>query len=67
MKTELIDVIYISVALCMYINACLCCYCVLGLGSFLSSTGSTDADDAFVDRYDCMGYGSDVEEWTDDD
>ena len=51
----------------MYINVCLCCYCVLGLGSFLSSTGFADADDAFVDRYDRMGYGSDVEEWTDDD
>ena len=52
----------------MYMNACLCCYCVLGLGSFLSSTGSAAAaDDTFIDRYDCMGYGSDVEEWTDDD
>ena len=51
----------------MYINACLCCYCVLGLGSFLFSTGAATADDAFIDRYDCMGYGSDIEEWTSDD
>ena len=58
---------YISVALCMYTNACLCCYCVLGFGSLFSPIGFADADDAFVDRYDCMGYGSNVEEWTDDD
>ena len=24
-------------------------------------------DDAFVDRYDCIDYGSDIKEWTDDD
>ena len=32
----------------MYTNACLCCYCVLGFGSLFSSTGSADADDAFL-------------------
>ena len=51
----------------MYMNTCLCCYCVLGFGSLFSPTGSADADDAFVHRYDRMGYGLDVEEWTDDD
>ena len=51
----------------MYTNACLCYYYVLGFGSLFSPTGYTDADYAFVDRYDCMGYGSNVEEWTDDD
>ena len=50
----------------MYTNACLCCYCVLGLGSFISSTGYA-ADDAFIDRYDCMGYGYDSDEGTSDD
>ena len=50
----------------MYTNAFLCYYCVLDFGSLVSPTGSAYADDAFVDRYDCMGYGSDVEEWTDD-
>ena len=54
--------IYISVALCMYMNACLCCYCVLGFDSLFFLIGSTDADDAFVDRYDCTRYGSDIEE-----
>ena len=29
----------IHVALCMLIDACLCCCCVLGFGSSLSSTG----------------------------
>ena len=49
-------------------NACLCCYCVLGFGSFLSSTGyAAVADDACIDRYDCMGYGYDSDEWTNDD
>ena len=51
----------------MYMNACLCCYCVLGFGSLFSSTGSADTDDAFMDRYDCMGYWSDIKEWTSDD
>ena len=51
----------------MYTNACLCCYCVLGLGSFLSSTGHAAVDDAFIDRYDCMGYGYDSDEGTNDD
>ena len=50
----------------MYTSACLCCYCVLGFDSLFSPTGSADADDAFVDRYVCMGYRLDVEEWTDD-
>ena len=56
---------YMYVALCMTMNACLCCYCVLGLSSLFSLTG--DDDGAFMDRYDCMGYGYDSDEWTDDD
>ena len=31
------------------------------------STGHADADAAFVDRYDCMGYGYDSDERTSDD
>ena len=54
-------------SVCMPINACLCCYCVLGFGSFHSSTGDAADDDAFFDRYDCMGYGYDSDERTSDD
>ena len=52
----------------MYVHECLSVLLLCtGLRLTLSPTGSADADDAFVDHYDCMGYGSDVEEWTDDD
>ena len=52
----------------MPINACLCGYCVLGFDSFHSSTGhAADDDDAFIDRYDCIGYGYDSDERTSDD
>ena len=51
----------------MYTNACRCCYYVLGLGSILSLTGHAVADDAFIDRADCMGYEYDSDEGTSDD
>ena len=57
----------------MLTNTCVCGYCILVFSSPLSLTGTIAVDDvdvmnnALVVLYACMGYGLDVEEWTNDD
>ena len=53
----------------MYINACLCCCCVLGFGSPLFLAGTVDVVDVDIMMLLLLpmlvwGYGSEVEEWT---
>ena len=59
----------IHVALCMLIDACLYCCCVLGFSSFLSSTGivaDVEADAMMLLRLSMIVWvdGFEVEEWT---
>ena len=59
----------IRVALCMLIDACLCCCCVLGFCSSLSSIGivaDADTDAMILLRLSMIVWvdGFEVEEWT---
>ena len=41
----------------------MCVTVVLSFSSLPLLTSFSGPDDAFVDRYDCLGYGSDVDGW----